>query len=92
MASGTRSAARSMREKPWRALAVVKRVFEGFVGQIIPLLEKTGPQHSLQPDRAAVAFSLGIERLDDGLQGLRVSMRAGNFSRRVTFSFTANSA
>ena len=49
-------------------LTVAERVFEGFVGQPIPLLEEIHPPHALQPDGRASAFSFGRERLDDGQQ------------------------
>ena len=54
--------------KALEGLTVVESVFEGFVGQAIPLLEEIHPQHPLQPDGRTPAFSLGIERLDDGQQ------------------------
>jgi hypothetical protein len=54
--------------KALQCLAVVERVFEGLVGQPIPLLEKIYPQHPLQPDGRASAFSFGIEWFDDGQQ------------------------
>jgi hypothetical protein len=47
-------------------LTVVERVFEGFVSQAIPLLEKINPQPPLQPDGRASAFAFGIEWFDDG--------------------------
>ena len=49
-------------------LAVVEGVFEGFIGQAIPLLEEIDPQHPLQPDRRAAALALRIVRRDDGQQ------------------------
>ena len=57
VASGTPSAARSMRAKPLQCLTVVEGVFEGFVGQGIPLLEKIDPQHPLQPDGWTASLS-----------------------------------
>ena len=54
--------------KPLHRLTVVEGIFEGFVGQAIPLLEKIDPQHALQSDGRATAFALGIERGDDGQQ------------------------
>ena len=49
-------------------LAVVEGVFEGFVGEGIPLLEEIHPQHPLQSDGRTSAFALGIMRLDDDQQ------------------------
>jgi hypothetical protein len=58
-------------EAPQR-LAVVEGVFEGFVGQAIPLLEEIDPQHPLQSDGRATALALGIVRRDDRQEsGLR---------------------
>ena len=54
--------------KSLQCLAVVERVFEGFVGQPIPLLEKIHPQHPLQPDGRASPFAFGIKRFDNGQQ------------------------
>jgi len=51
-----------------QGLAVVERVFEGFIGKAIPLLEKIDPQHPLQAQRWPTAFALGIEGFDDGQQ------------------------
>jgi len=50
-----------MRAKSPHRLAVVDGVFKGFVGQTIPLLEEIYPQHALQSDGRASAFSLRIE-------------------------------
>jgi hypothetical protein len=47
---------------------VVERVFEGFIGQAIRLLEKIRPQHALQPDGRTSACAVGIEGFDDGQQ------------------------
>jgi hypothetical protein len=52
--------------KSLEGLTVVERVFQSFVGQAIPLLEKLHPQHPLQPEGRASAFAFGIERLNDG--------------------------
>jgi hypothetical protein len=51
--------------KPAQGLAIVKRVFNGFVGQAIPLLEEIDAQHPLQSNGRTAAFALGIMRLDD---------------------------
>ena len=49
-------------------LAVVERVFEGFIGQPIPWLEEIDAQHQFQPNGWTPALALGIRRLDDGEQ------------------------
>lgn len=50
--------------KPLQRLTVVEGVFQGFVGQAIPLLEKINPQYALQSDGRTSAFPLGIKRFD----------------------------
>src|ERR1039458_3894939 len=54
--------------KALEGLTVVERVFEGFVGQAIPLLEEINPQHPLQPDGRTSALAFGIERFEDRQQ------------------------
>ena len=54
--------------KALERLAVVEGVFEGFVGQAIPLLEEIDPPHPLQSDGRATAFAFRIEGFDDGQQ------------------------
>src|SRR5450432_3323972 len=54
--------------KTLERLTVVERVFEGFIGQAIPLLEEINPQHPLQADGRTSAFALGIKGFDDGQQ------------------------
>ncbi len=49
-------------------LAVVERVFEGFVGEGISWLKKIDAQHQFQPNGWTPALALGIRRLDDGEQ------------------------
>ena len=47
-------------------LAVVKGVFEGFVGEGISWLKKIDAQHQFQPNGWTPALSLGIMRFEDG--------------------------
>ena len=47
-------------------LAVVERVFEGFVGEGISWLKKIDAQHQFQPNGWTPALSLGIMRFEDG--------------------------
>jgi hypothetical protein len=54
--------------EPSQRLTVIECVFEGFVGQAIPLLEEIHPQHPLQPDGRASPFALRIERFNDRQQ------------------------
>src|SRR5450432_1589786 len=54
--------------KTLERLTVVERVFEGFIGQAIPLLEEINPQHPLQADVRTSALALGIKGFDDGQQ------------------------
>jgi hypothetical protein len=49
-------------------LTVVEGVFKGFVGQAIPWPEEIHPQHALQSDGRATAFSLRIEGFKNGQQ------------------------
>ena len=43
---------------------VVERVFNGWIGQVEPLLEKVNPQHPFQPDRRTAVAGLRIMWLD----------------------------
>ena len=54
-------------EAPQR-LTVIERVFEGFIGQAIPLLEKINPQPPLQTNGRPSALTLGIEGINDRQQ------------------------
>ena len=49
-----------------QCLAVVERVFEGFVGPAIPVLEEIDAHHALQPEGRTPALAFGIEGFDDG--------------------------
>ena len=47
--------------KSLERLTIVERVFKGFVGQAIPLLEAIHAQHALQSNGRSSAFAFGIE-------------------------------
>ena len=46
-------------------LAVVERVFDGFVAKVIPALQEMDAQHLLQADGRRSALAFGIVRLDE---------------------------
>src|ERR1039457_4242812 len=70
VASGTDSTLRSIRVRVRIAWSLVDRVFERFVRQPIPLLEKVDAQHALDTDRRTPPPGLRIVRFDHPLQSL----------------------
>ena len=54
--------------EPPHRLAVVDGIFDGFIGQTIPLLEEIHPQHALQTDGRTATLPLRIERFNDRQQ------------------------
>ena len=68
VASGTPVGGQINAGKALEGLAVVEGVFEGFVGQAIPLLEEIDAQHPLQSDGRTSALAFRIEGFDDGEQ------------------------
>jgi hypothetical protein len=57
-------AARVDARKRARGRTVIEGVFERFVSQGVPELQKVHPQHLLHSHRRAALFALGIKRLD----------------------------
>jgi len=68
VASGTASTLRVDAGKSAQRLAVIECIFERFVSQGIPLLEKVNAQHPLDADRRPPALAMGIMRLDHRTQ------------------------
>lgn len=54
--------------KAAQGMAVVEGVFERFLGQAIPLLEKIDPRHPLHADGRTAARTLGVMWLNHGQQ------------------------
>src|ERR1039457_1691138 len=95
VASGTDSTLRSIPVKVRIAWTLVDRVFERFVRQPIPLLEKVDAQHALDTDRRTRPPGLRIVRFDHPpsslSHGTTASISARKRSRRVTFFFPSYS-